>query len=201
MTRSSEWAVEAHGLVKVFGDNRAVDGVDLTVRAGAVYGVLGPNGAGKTTTISMLATLLKPDAGEAFIFGRDIRREQQVVRQLIGVTAQFNDPFFDLTGWSAALDGVPYGTANGALSGRRAAKTFTVNHSKAAATDLTVSAAIGSGSGGALVKAGNGTMDLAGINSYSGGTTVSAGTLLVSGSITGATRASALAAGVNPRIS
>ncbi|GAA2066799.1 MULTISPECIES: ATP-binding cassette domain-containing protein [Leifsonia] len=89
MTRSSEWAVEAHGLVKVFGDNRAVDGVDLTVRAGAVYGVLGPNGAGKTTTISMLATLLKPDAGEAFIFGHDIRREQQVVRQLIGVTAQF----------------------------------------------------------------------------------------------------------------
>jgi ABC-2 type transport system ATP-binding protein len=89
MTRSSEWAVEAHGLVKVFGDNRAVDGVDLTVRAGAVYGVLGPNGAGKTTTISMLATLLKPDAGEAFIFGRDIRREQQVVRQLLGVTAQF----------------------------------------------------------------------------------------------------------------
>ncbi|MDR6613724.1 MULTISPECIES: daunorubicin resistance protein DrrA family ABC transporter ATP-binding protein [Microbacteriaceae] len=89
MTRSSEWAVEAHGLVKVFGDNRAVDGVDLTVRAGAVYGVLGPNGAGKTTTISMLATLLKPDAGEAFIFGHDIRKEQQVVRQLIGVTAQF----------------------------------------------------------------------------------------------------------------
>ncbi|QIZ99330.1 ATP-binding cassette domain-containing protein [Leifsonia sp. PS1209] len=89
MTTSSEWAVEAHGLVKVFGDNRAVDGVDLSVRAGAVYGVLGPNGAGKTTTISMLATLLKPDAGEATIFGHDIRREQQVVRQLIGVTAQF----------------------------------------------------------------------------------------------------------------
>ncbi len=89
MTRSSEWAVEAHGLVKVFGENRAVDGVDLTVRAGTVYGVLGPNGAGKTTTISMLATLLRPDAGEAFIFGHDVRREQQVVRQLIGVTAQF----------------------------------------------------------------------------------------------------------------
>jgi ABC-2 type transport system ATP-binding protein len=63
--------------------------VDLSVRAGTVYGVLGPNGAGKTTTISMLATLLRPDAGEAFVFGHDIRREQQVVRQLIGVTAQF----------------------------------------------------------------------------------------------------------------
>ena len=57
------WAVEAHGLVKDFGDNRAVDGVDLTVAAGTVYGVLGPNGAGKTTTIRMLATLLRPDGG------------------------------------------------------------------------------------------------------------------------------------------
>ncbi|NEN07144.1 ATP-binding cassette domain-containing protein [Diaminobutyricibacter tongyongensis] len=89
MTTSSDWAVEAHGLVKVFGDNRAVDGVDLSVRAGTVYGVLGPNGAGKTTTISMLATLLKPDGGTATIFGHDVRREQQIVRQLIGVTAQF----------------------------------------------------------------------------------------------------------------
>ncbi|MFF1635076.1 ATP-binding cassette domain-containing protein [Leifsonia sp. NPDC058248] len=89
MATSSEWAVEAHGLVKVFGGNRAVDGVDLSVRAGTVYGVLGPNGAGKTTTISMLATLLKPDAGSATIFGHDVRKEQQVVRQLIGVTAQF----------------------------------------------------------------------------------------------------------------
>jgi daunorubicin resistance ABC transporter ATP-binding subunit len=89
MTRSTEWAVEAHGLVKVFGDNRAVDGVDLNVRAGTVYGVLGPNGAGKTTTISMLATLLRPDGGDAFVFGHDIRKEQQIVRQLLGVTAQF----------------------------------------------------------------------------------------------------------------
>jgi len=89
MNTSSDWAVEAHGLVKVFGDNRAVDGVDLSVRAGSIYGVLGPNGAGKTTTISMLATLLKPDAGEARIFGHDTQREAQIVRQLIGVTAQF----------------------------------------------------------------------------------------------------------------
>jgi ABC-2 type transport system ATP-binding protein len=89
VSSTQSWAVEAHGLVKTFGDNRAVDGVDLSVRAGTVYGVLGPNGAGKTTTISMLATLLRPDAGEAFIFGHDVRREQQVVRQLIGVTAQF----------------------------------------------------------------------------------------------------------------
>jgi len=86
---SSEWAVQAHGLVKVFGDNRAVDGVDLSVRTGSVYGVLGPNGAGKTTTIRMLATLLKADAGEAQIFGHDVFREPFVVRQLIGVTGQY----------------------------------------------------------------------------------------------------------------
>ncbi|MGG7306687.1 ATP-binding cassette domain-containing protein [Curtobacterium sp. AB451] len=82
-------AVEATGLVKVFGTNRAVDGVDLRVEAGTVYGVLGPNGAGKTTTISMLATLLTADAGEARIFGRDVRREAQAVRSLIGVTGQY----------------------------------------------------------------------------------------------------------------
>jgi len=89
-TRSSgDWAVEANGLVKVFGDNRAVDGVDLSVRTGTVYGVLGPNGAGKTTTIRMLATLLRPDGGEARIFGHDVQREPFVVRQLIGVTGQY----------------------------------------------------------------------------------------------------------------
>jgi ABC-2 type transport system ATP-binding protein len=82
-------AVRAEGLVKTFGTNRAVDGVDLIVDAGTVYGVLGPNGAGKTTTIGMLATLLRPDAGRAEIFGRDVVREAQVVRQLIGLTGQF----------------------------------------------------------------------------------------------------------------
>ncbi|MFJ3385007.1 MULTISPECIES: ATP-binding cassette domain-containing protein [unclassified Curtobacterium] len=82
-------AVEATGLVKTFGQNRAVDGVDLRVEAGTVYGVLGPNGAGKTTTISMLATLMKPDAGEARVFGHDVRREAQEVRRLIGVTGQY----------------------------------------------------------------------------------------------------------------
>ncbi|SCC24974.1 ABC-2 type transport system ATP-binding protein [Fictibacillus enclensis] len=82
-------AVEARGLVKVFGDNRAVDGVDLNVRAGSIYGVLGPNGAGKTTTIRMLATLLKADAGSAKIFGYDVAKDAQIVRQLIGVTGQY----------------------------------------------------------------------------------------------------------------
>ncbi|RUT29611.1 ATP-binding cassette domain-containing protein [Paenibacillus zeisoli] len=84
-----EWAVEAHGLIKNFGSNRAVDGVDLKVRTGSIYGVLGPNGAGKTTTIRMLATLLRPDGGSARIFGHDVVKESQIVRQLIGVTGQY----------------------------------------------------------------------------------------------------------------
>ncbi len=88
-TLRNEWAVEAEGLVKIFGENRAVDGVDLKVKTGSVYGVLGPNGAGKTTTISMLATLLRPDGGSARIFGHDVMREPQIVRQLIGVTGQY----------------------------------------------------------------------------------------------------------------
>ncbi|WP_353111756.1 ATP-binding cassette domain-containing protein [Microbacterium sp.] len=86
---SADWALEADGLVKVFGENRAVDGVDLRVRTGSVYGVLGPNGAGKTTTINMLATLLRPDGGSGRIFGHDVVREAHIVRQLIGVTGQF----------------------------------------------------------------------------------------------------------------
>jgi ABC-2 type transport system ATP-binding protein len=83
------WAVEAEGLVKVFGNHRAVDGVDLRVETGTVYGVLGPNGAGKTTTIRMLATLLRPDGGSARVFGHDVNREPHIVRQLIGVTGQY----------------------------------------------------------------------------------------------------------------
>jgi ABC-2 type transport system ATP-binding protein len=85
---SQEWAIEAHDLVKTFGTNRAVDGVDLLVETGTVYGVLGPNGAGKTTTIRMLATLLRADSGTATIFGHDVFTEPQAVRQLIGLTGQ-----------------------------------------------------------------------------------------------------------------
>ena len=69
MSSQATLAIEASGLVKTFGDTRAVDGVDLAVPRGAVYGVLGPNGAGKTTTIRMLATLLRPDAGSARVLG------------------------------------------------------------------------------------------------------------------------------------
>ncbi|MDE9366337.1 ATP-binding cassette domain-containing protein [Luteipulveratus sp. YIM 133132] len=82
-------AVHATGLVKQFKDLRAVDGIDLQVHQGEVYGVLGPNGAGKTTMLRMLATLLRIDEGEAQIFGVDVRREPHQVRQLIGVTGQY----------------------------------------------------------------------------------------------------------------
>ena len=81
-------AIEARGLVKVFGNNRAVDGIDLVVPTGCIYGLLGPNGAGKTTAINMLATLTKADGGTAKIFGHDVQREAQIVRQLIGMTGQ-----------------------------------------------------------------------------------------------------------------
>jgi ABC-2 type transport system ATP-binding protein len=86
---SGTTAVEARGLTKLFGTNRAVDDVDLTVMEGEVFGVLGPNGAGKTTMLNMLATLLPIDGGEARIFGHDVRSEGHAVRQLIGVTGQF----------------------------------------------------------------------------------------------------------------
>jgi ABC-2 type transport system ATP-binding protein len=82
-------AVEACGLVKHFGDNRAVDGIDLKIPTGTIYGVLGPNGAGKTTTIRILATLMKQDRGHARIFGYDIEKEGHIVRQLIGLTGQY----------------------------------------------------------------------------------------------------------------
>ncbi len=84
----SPLAIEVQGLVKTFGDNRAVDGVDLRVPTGSIYGVLGPNGAGKSTVINVLATLMKPDGGSAKVFGHDVVEESQIVRQLIGVTGQ-----------------------------------------------------------------------------------------------------------------
>jgi ABC-2 type transport system ATP-binding protein len=91
-------AIEATGLVKSFGETRAVDGVDLAVRSGSVYGVLGPNGAGKTTTIRMLATLLRPDAGEARVLGHDIVNDADAVRGVVSLTGQLASVDEDLTG-------------------------------------------------------------------------------------------------------
>jgi len=91
-------AIETSGLVKVFGETRAVDGVDLAVPSGTVYGVLGPNGAGKTTTVKMLATLLRPDGGEARIFGKDVVRDANAVRSRVSLTGQYASVDEDLTG-------------------------------------------------------------------------------------------------------
>src|SRR5918912_2899343 len=98
MTTATPLAIEATGLVKRFGEVRAVDGVDLAVRRGSVYGVLGPNGAGKTTTIRMLATLLTPDAGSARILGHDVVREADAVRGAVSLTGQLASVDEDLTG-------------------------------------------------------------------------------------------------------
>ncbi|MFH8802381.1 ATP-binding cassette domain-containing protein [Streptomyces sp. NPDC017936] len=91
-------AIETAGLVKTFGGTTAVDGVDLAVPVGSVYGVLGPNGAGKTTTVKMLATLLRPDGGEAHVFGHDVVREADEVRSRVSLTGQYASVDEDLTG-------------------------------------------------------------------------------------------------------
>ncbi|GHE31044.1 ATP-binding cassette domain-containing protein [Streptomyces cellulosae] len=97
-THPSAPAIETAGLVKTFGETRAVDGVDLTVPTGTVYGVLGPNGAGKTTTVKMLATLLRPDGGEARVFGHDVVRDADAVRSRVSLTGQYASVDEDLTG-------------------------------------------------------------------------------------------------------
>ncbi|WP_247003421.1 ATP-binding cassette domain-containing protein [Halosolutus gelatinilyticus] len=96
--RDGALAIETEGLVKHFGDTKAVDGVDLTVPAGGIYGLLGPNGAGKTTMIRMLATLLRPDAGTARVFGRDVVADADAVRGRVSMTGQFASVDEDLTG-------------------------------------------------------------------------------------------------------
>ncbi|UBU13073.1 ATP-binding cassette domain-containing protein [Nonomuraea gerenzanensis] len=93
-----ELAIQTSGLVKVFGDTRAVDGLDLSVPAGAVYGVLGPNGAGKTTAVRMLATLLRPDGGQATVFGHDVVREADAVRSRVSLTGQYASVDEEMTG-------------------------------------------------------------------------------------------------------
>jgi ABC-2 type transport system ATP-binding protein len=91
-------AVEAKGLVKTFANVRAVDGIDLEIRRGQVFGVLGPNGAGKTTMLKMLATLLPIDGGTARVFGVDVAANPHQVRQLVGVTGQYASVDENLTG-------------------------------------------------------------------------------------------------------
>ena len=82
-------AIEAEGLVKRYGKTTALSGFDLTVPPGVVYGLLGPNGAGKTTAVRVLATLLRPDGGQARVFGHDVQADAAAVRRTIGLTGQY----------------------------------------------------------------------------------------------------------------
>lgn len=84
-----EFAIQAEGLKKRFGDHEVLAGVDLSVPPGTVLGLLGPNGAGKTTTVRTLATLLAPDAGRATVAGYDVVRRPREVRRRIGLAGQY----------------------------------------------------------------------------------------------------------------
>jgi ABC-2 type transport system ATP-binding protein len=95
---SGQYAIEARGLVKRFGSTAALDGVDLTVETGTVYGLLGPNGAGKTTAVRILATLLAPDGGTARIFGHDVLAEAGAVRRRVALAGQTATVDNDLSG-------------------------------------------------------------------------------------------------------
>ncbi len=115
-------AVEARGLVKHFTTGKsvtkAVDGIDLLIPEGTVFGVLGPNGAGKTTAVRMLATLLRPDAGTARVLGHDVVHDADKVRSVVGLTGQYASVDEDLTGTEnlvmlARLYGFLGGTARG----------------------------------------------------------------------------------------
>jgi len=82
-------AIEVEGLVKLYNNVRALDGLDLAVPEGSVLGLLGPNGAGKTTCVRILATLLRPDSGRVAIRGIDVLRHPQQVREIIGLSGQY----------------------------------------------------------------------------------------------------------------
>jgi len=111
-------SIETNGLVKRFGTTRALDGLDLSVARGSVYGLLGPNGAGKTTAIRVLATLLRPDGGSARVLGHDVASEPAAVREKVSLTGQFASVDEDLTGYEnlvlvARLFGLSWARARG----------------------------------------------------------------------------------------
>ena len=89
VTDSARPAILAEGLVKRFGETRALDGLDLTVGTGTVLGLLGPNGAGKTTAVRIFTTLLAPDGGHAEVAGLDVVRDAQRLRSQIGLAGQY----------------------------------------------------------------------------------------------------------------
>ncbi len=96
---AADAAVTVRGLVKHYGETKALDGVDLDVREGTVMGVLGPNGAGKTTLVRILSTLLAPDSGQAHVAGYDVVRQPRQLRRVIGLTGQYASVDEKLPGW------------------------------------------------------------------------------------------------------
>jgi daunorubicin resistance ABC transporter ATP-binding subunit len=100
-------AIVAEGLVKTFGSTKALNGLDLEVPQGMVYGLLGPNGAGKTTAVRVFSTLLRPDGGRAQVLGHDVLAHAAEVRRVIGLTGQY-----------AALDESLTGRANLVMIGQ-----------------------------------------------------------------------------------
>ncbi len=114
-----ELAISVRGLRKSFGDVHALDGVDLEVAPGTVLGLLGPNGAGKTTAVRVMATLLRPDAGEVCVAGLDVVKDAAKVRERIGLAGQYAAIDENLTGLeNLVMVGRLYGMSRGAATVR-----------------------------------------------------------------------------------
>ncbi|MCL4430021.1 MAG: ABC transporter ATP-binding protein, partial [Chloroflexi bacterium] len=115
----SDWAIKLDNLTKKYEDKTAVENLTLQVAKGELFGLLGPNGAGKTTTISILCGLIKPTSGTAQIYGYDIQKDQQKVKELIGVCIQETAIYPYLTGTeNLALFGNLYGMNKKAIKQR-----------------------------------------------------------------------------------
>ena len=115
----SELAISVRGLRKSFGDVRALDGVDLQAAQGTVLALLGPNGAGKTTAVRVMATLLKPDAGEVLIAGLDAVEKASALREQIGLAGQYAAIDENLTGLeNLVMVGRLYGMSRGQATAR-----------------------------------------------------------------------------------
>ncbi|GAA3198796.1 ATP-binding cassette domain-containing protein [Actinocorallia longicatena] len=107
------FSIEAHGLTKTYGDVRALDGLDVSVPSGTVFGLLGPNGAGKSTAVKILTTLARPTSGTALVQGIDVLRHPGRVRRKIGVVAQKSGSDPMATGReNLVLQGRLYGVAD-----------------------------------------------------------------------------------------